>query len=151
MWEMLLETAFHFKRHRWGRYDAKPLGRLRLIMQVSAGMYVLAFATLVSVMTGYRAELRGFWDYSVDQTNELKPLSALSRPTMSVFGGSRIGLTDVPIYVADQIQVPTYISDNSTKLNATELLASSQVLEEPYGTFVDCKHYRSPLLKEWCF
>lgn len=47
-------------------------------------------------MTGYRADLTGFFDYSADQASELKPLSGVQRyyPSMILTDGDRDGLSE---------------------------------------------------------
>lgn len=59
-------------------------------------MYVLAFATLTSVMTGYRAGLTGYFGYHENQDSNMKPLRNLTLATVILYDGTRVGLTSEP-------------------------------------------------------
>jgi hypothetical protein len=126
-------TSTHPKRQR-----PIYLGKLRLGMQMLICGYVLLFATLVSVMSGYRAQLTGYFGYDPQSASQLQPVSEISQPRMVVFNGSRIGLSDSPIYAREKIPIPP-IEGTGTRYNISELIDDSRDFEEPFGVLVDCK------------
>jgi glycopeptide antibiotics resistance protein len=71
--------------------------KIRLLAQILVCLYVLAFATLVSVMTGYRAELTGVFDYHEINSTILKPFDGIYRSQMILYDGGRIGLLSNPM------------------------------------------------------
>lgn len=78
-----------------------PLGRRRRlrnatrhVMYVFACAYVLAFATFVSVMTGYRAGLTGFFQPDEFRNDSLAPLALVQSASVALSDGSRVGLPD---------------------------------------------------------
>ena len=116
------------------------LGKIRLLMQAIACLYVLSFATLLSVTTGYRAQLSGYYGYDADNPSQLQPVGEISRPSMVVYNGSRVGLSDSPIYAREQVRLPVERLDpDSQTYKITDLIDKSQDFEEPYGVFFDCK------------
>lgn len=54
--------------------------------------YVLAFATLVSVMAGYRAQLTGMFGYREGNASQVMPLHETYQAQVVVYDGQRIGL-----------------------------------------------------------
>ena len=116
------------------------LGKIRLFMQTFSCLYVLSFATLLSVTTGYRAQLSGYYGYDADKPSQLQPVSEISRPSMVVYNGSRVGLPDSPIYAREQVPLPAEgLSANSQTYKLIDLIDKSQDFEEPYGVLFDCK------------
>jgi hypothetical protein len=71
--------------------------KIRLLAQILVCLYVLAFATLVSVMTGYRAELTGVFDHHETNSTILKPFDGIYRSRMILYDGGRIGLLSNPM------------------------------------------------------
>lgn len=120
------------------RRQPPPWGRARLGTQVFVCVYVLSFATLVSIMTGYRARLTGYFGFEAEQTGQLQPTSQLTQPEVSmvVYNGTRIGRADSPIFSYDELP---FLKDDKP-FNISEILKSSSELEEPYGTFIDCEY-----------
>jgi hypothetical protein len=59
-------------------------GRARFGVQLFARTYVLLFATLASVMTGYRAQLTGYLGSSANKTDQLFPVSKLVGPRFTL-------------------------------------------------------------------
>jgi hypothetical protein len=113
-WNLLYDT-FSFSRSHYNTSRRTNLsGRFRLAMQASIILYVLAFPTLVSVMTGYRIEFTGVFGYAPGNFGQLTPIEELGRPRMVILNGSRIGLTSDPFYVGTQIVYP----ENAVKRNA---------------------------------
>jgi hypothetical protein len=112
------------------------LGKLRLGMQLLICSYVLLFAILVSIMSGYRAQLTSYFGYDPESASQLQPVSGISQPRMVVFNGSRIGLSDSPIYAREKIPAPPLDVYGST-YNISEFVDSSRDFEEPFGELVD--------------
>jgi hypothetical protein len=114
--------------------------RLRLVMQASACLYVLAFATFVSIMTGYRTELEGVFDYghSAGDGDQVKPIANLSRPRMIVHDGDRIGLAEGPIYFGEELEYPPSESNTAQTFRLGILQNEMSRLGEPYGPLVEC-------------
>lgn len=137
----------------WRSVDSiwrKPLhsGRIRLGLQVFACVYVLTFATLVSVMTGYRAQLTGYFGYDTESDNQLQPISELSLPGMVLLDGNRIGLQDSPLYAARKTVFPAELLGSTGSYDVLALLDSSRDFEEPFGTLIDCEYYSQAFT--WC-
>jgi hypothetical protein len=116
------------------------LGKYRLGMQVFICGYVLIFATLVSVLSGYRAQLTGYYGYDPVRVSQLQPVSQLTQPRMVIFNGSRVGLSDLPIYVREKIPV-TPLDERGTFYSISEFIVDSRDFEEPYGVLVDCEYH----------
>jgi hypothetical protein len=114
------------------------LGKIRLGMQVFICGYVLIFAALVSVMSGYRAQLTGYFGYDPESASQLQPVGELTHPRMVIFNGSRVGLSDSPIYVRDKIPIPP-LDGTRTRYSVSEFIDNSHDFEEPYGVLVDCE------------
>jgi hypothetical protein len=124
------------------------MGRMRLCTQLFVCIYVLLFAILVSVMTGYRAQLSGFTGYDSDEVGPLFPVSLLVEPRMSFYDSARVGLPDAPMFAHDAIIYPDGVGENiasadikSMRYNISELLASSRGFKEPWGVLVDCQWF----------
>lgn len=135
-------SSWHRNSHQSNQRQASHLGRLRLANQVFICVYVLSFATLVSVMTGYRALLTGYFGYNAHQPSQLLPTSELVIPRLAVFDATKIGLPDELFVANDEIIFPSQSSETriyEAVFRAGSLLASSRHFEEPYGTLVDCK------------
>lgn len=135
-------------------------GRSRLGMQLFVCTYVLCFATLVSVMTGYRAQLSAYSGLDVEEAGELFPISDMVQARIALYDGHRVNLSDTPMYAHDAIVYPDGIDDmlpwwkkaktswsrspfhdqqgmpNYFNINA--FLSESRNFLEPYGTLVDC-------------
>jgi len=111
-----------------------PRGRQRLLMQLSACVYVLVFPTLMSVMTGYRTGFTGVFNYTNDTTTEVRPLAQVGYPRLMIIDGSRIGLANSTAYLPRQIPFPKGVD-----LPFTDFLLSSESFEEPAGVLTDCK------------
>jgi hypothetical protein len=118
-------------------------GRIRLCMQVIACIYVLSFATIVSVTTGYAAQLTGYYGYDTEQASQLQPVSALSRAGMILpflRDRDRIGISHLPMYASQKIIFPTHITTASgVRYPIADFLESSCDVDEPYGTLIDCE------------
>jgi hypothetical protein len=138
------------------------MGRLRLCTQLFVCIYVLLFATLGSVMTGYRAKLSAFTGY---EGGTLFPVSQLVEPRIGFNDGARVGLSDAPIFSHDEIVYPDGVGDisngywvdlenstynigdgywvglESSRYSISEFLASSRDFKEPWGVLVDCQSY----------
>jgi hypothetical protein len=105
---------------------------------------VLLFATLGSVMTGYRAKLSPFTGY---EGGTLFPVSQLVGPRIRLYDGARVGLSDAHMFSHDAIVYPDGISDEynvgdpSYGYSIGEFLASSRDFKEPWGVLVDCQSY----------
>lgn len=109
-------------------------------MQAFSCLYVLSFATLLSVTTGYRAQLSGYYGYDADKPSQLQPVGELSLPSMVIYNGSRVGLSESPMYALKQVPLPKEgLNIDSQTYKTTDLIDNSQDFEEPYGVFFDCK------------
>lgn len=102
---------------------------------------MLSFATLVSVMTGYRAQLTGYFGYDAQYTSELVPISELRTPRLALFDAIRIGFPGDLVVATDAILYPPDISEvpDGFRFSVRDFLASSRHFEEPYGTLLDCQ------------
>lgn len=119
------------------------LGRIRIGIQVIACSYVLLFSTMVSVMTGYSAQWTGYFGYDPEGASQLQPIRKLARPGMVLHDGARIGLSDLPVYASRASIFPPGVGQglgSYSEYAIVDFLRSSRDLEEPYGTFVDCKY-----------
>lgn len=76
------------------------LGKVRLFMQAFSCLYVPPFATLLSVTTGYRAQLLGYlyYGYDAEKPGQLQPFGEISQPSIVIYNGSRFGLSYSRIY-----------------------------------------------------
>jgi hypothetical protein len=125
------------------------VGRIRLCTQLFVCIYVLLFAILVSVMTGYRAQLSGFTGFDSDEVGPLFPTSLLVQPRMAFYDGARVGLPEAPMFAHDAIVYPDGVGDiffsgadrTSVEYSISEFFASSRGFKEPWGVLVDC---------QWC-
>jgi hypothetical protein len=131
----------------WGAFNrpvrrkSNVLGRLRLATQIFTCIYVLLFATLVSVMTGYRAQLTGLVEY--DGQSQSVPISDLVIPRLFLQDGDRIGLPKSQVVAYDEITYPSNTNKTvryEAVFDAKEFIESSRNFEEPYGTLVDCEY-----------
>lgn len=125
-------------RH-WGS-QALTWRQLRMSIQVFTCFYALSFATLASVMTGYRAQLTSYFGFQAGQASQLQPTSQLTQPmaSMVVYNGSRIGQSDAPIFPHEELP----FLDDDEQFNISEILDRSSEIEEPFGTFIDCEYCR---------
>lgn len=122
------------------------LGRLRVAMQVFACVYVLVFATLVSVMTGYRASLKGYFGYDAQNPGQLIPIGDLEFPLLALSDANRTGLSESLVVTSDAISFPPNTNSSSTMeaiFDAKDFLEGSRDFVEPYGLIVDCKRSNS--------
>jgi hypothetical protein len=95
IWELCRETFSLAKRKAVSRRE-RAIEIARYAMYIFVCGYVLAFATITSVMTGHRANLTGFFGLNNTQTGMSEPLrllfSGAGRTVVS--DGSRIGGRD---------------------------------------------------------
>jgi hypothetical protein len=144
----LLHTMFwHWRSvHFTGRQPILK-GRARFGIQLFVCTYVLLFATLASIMTGYRARLTGYTGSGANQTDQLFPIDKLAEPRFVLYDSVRIGLPDTIMYEHDTIVYPAgvldyydsgYTSGTRRSLNISEFLDISRNFEHPYGVLLDC-------------
>jgi hypothetical protein len=118
-----------------------PSTKLRLGMQIFACVYVLLFATIASVMTGYQAQLTGFFGFDTGHMGQLQPISQIAIPRLVFYSGERIGLPDTPVYAREDIFFP---AKNQTAFgpgyDIGDFIDSSTKMTEPHGILVDCKY-----------
>jgi hypothetical protein len=136
----------------WGSVHLKwrqPIlrGRARFGVQLFACTYVLLFATLASVMTGYRAQLTGYSGSGANKTDQLFPVSQLVQPRFVLLDGVRVGLPNT-MYTHDGIVYPAAMLDYydnevtyGTNFTVRESLEISRDFEHPYGVLLDCSWY----------
>jgi hypothetical protein len=125
---------------RWRR--AIHIGRLRLCAQLFVCIYVLLFATLVSVMTGYRARLTAYTSYEDDGLGPLFEVNQLVHPRVGLKDGARVGLPNTTMFAHDAIVYPNYVHDTlnlTGTYSISEFLANSRDFREPWGVLVDCE------------
>lgn len=125
-WELL--HGVQTRRSNWSNMPrASPY--IRLAAHISIFAYVLTFATLVSVMAGYRAEMEGYFG-----PEELMPISNIYSPQMKLEDGARIGLSEPsePLVFPQTI----YMGSHS---NIDAHLDNSHTFGEPFGVLFDCK------------
>lgn len=133
----------HWVSHKLGWRQKVYSARWRLATQVFAFGYVLFFATLVSVMTGYRTQLTGYFGYESGQSSQLQSTNQLVRPAMVMYNGSRVGLLDQPVYALKELTV-LGVKDSQgpysrSLYNISALIDSSSDLEEQWDLLIDCK------------
>lgn len=123
------------------RRGPSPATRARLVIQAFACLYVLAFATFVSVMTGYRTELKGIFDYTEDNWDRVKPIDKLFRPRMILHDGIRVGLDEGPTYFSNELKYPAWEPQFSDKNGFTlgNFTNAMQYFDKPLGVLVECK------------
>jgi hypothetical protein len=108
--------------------------KLRLIAHLFVCAYVLSFATLASVTTGYRAGLTGYFDFKAGESSQLKPVTKISQPLVSLYDGNRIGLSDQAMHL-------TSFPALAGKVDLAAFLNKSSSMDELTGTLFDCKRY----------
>jgi hypothetical protein len=127
---------------RWRQ--AIHTGRLRLCVQLFVGLYVLMFATLVSVMTGDRARLTGYTSYDGDGLGPLFRVNRLVRPRVGFNDVARVRLSNTTMFAHDAIVYPAVVRDTfnlTGGYSISEFLASSRDFRESWGVLVDCQWY----------
>lgn len=133
----------HWSSHKIGWRAKVRSGSWRLAMQAFTCVYVIFFATLVSVMTGYRTQLTGYFGYELGRSSQLQPISQLERPVMAMYDGSRVGLPDQPIFALKELtSLGGKVSHEryyNLEYDFAALIDSSSDLEEPWGVLIDCK------------
>lgn len=142
----LLHTMFW----HWGSVHLtwrQPIlkGRARFGFQLFACTYVLLFATLASVMTGYRAQLTGYSGSGANKTGQLFPVSKIVAPRFVLLDGVRVGLPNT-MYAHDSIVFPAGVLDyyddaygaETSYSKIGEFLDISRDLQHPYGVLLDC-------------
>ena len=117
------------------------IGRLRLGTQLFVCLYVLLFATLVSIMTGYRAQLSAYFRYDGSLTGQYLPIARLVQPRMVLLDGHRVGLSETPLYAHDSIPYPDGVDDTdiTVRINTSDFVASFRDFPEPFGVLLDCQ------------
>jgi hypothetical protein len=130
-------------------------GRVRFGVQVFVCVYLLLFSTLVSVMTGYRAQLSGYFGYDVKGTGQLFPINQLVLPRLAMYDESRrVFVNHERMFAYNAIVYPEGVHEpvrlnpttspftsRSSMYNVSVMLANSRDFEEPYGSLVDCRWY----------
>ena len=141
--QLLHSMVRHRNSVRWTWRQSIQKGSMRLCAQLFVCVYVLLFATLVSIMTGYRAELSAFFRYDGNQVGQLYPIGQLLQPRMVLYDGSRVELANAPIYAHDPISYPSGSNDSFsfTSLNTSEFITSFRHLPEPIGALLDCRYW----------
>jgi hypothetical protein len=126
-------------------------GRVRFGLQIFVCVYLLLFSTLVSVMTGYRAQLSGYFGYDAEGTGQLFPIDQLVLPRLAMYDESSRVFPDTermfaynaivyPEVVHEPLHSDATISPSTRNTyNVSEMLANSRDFDEPYGSLVDCR------------
>ena len=126
----LAQTVFLPKL--WRR--SLSLNRARLAAHIFVCSYVLAFATLVSVMTGYRTQLTGVFGYVEDNSSLLMPFKNVYQSQMVLFDGERVGLSENPTEIPGMnLTYDEYLRDNFTSY-----ISRLHLFSEPYAALIDC-------------
>jgi hypothetical protein len=94
LWELLRGVFVRPNRRPTPRSRSRLVGLTRRAAYVFVCIYVLVFATLTSVMTGYRAGLTGYFGYAANHDSTMRPLENLTRPDFVLYDASRINSTD---------------------------------------------------------
>jgi hypothetical protein len=127
-WQLL--RGMHTRQSDWHQIPwASPY--LRLTAHILVCVYVLSFPTLVSVSTGYHAELEGYFGQE-----ELIPIDKIYSPQMGLIDGARVGLSepDEPMFFPAIIPLAEGSSGS-----IADYLNNSQSFGEPFGVLFDCK------------
>jgi hypothetical protein len=135
VWETLCCSLSSKKRYPQAGMELSL--KLRLIAHLFVCAYVLSFATLASVTTGYRAGLTGYFDFKADESSQLKPVTKISHPLVSLYDGNRIGLSDQAIHLTSSPVLAGEV-DLGAFLNK-----SSSSMDDLTGALFDCKRYVS--------
>lgn len=131
-WELLRAGLGLGKLRKREPLCANRANGVRLAGHLVVFAYVLSFATVASVMTGYQAKLSGVFDYNEGSVSQVKPLSEIYRSELMIHDGKRIGLAE------DEMRFRGSGGSIGTISDMTEFLSSSGDQEDPYGTLIDC-------------
>jgi hypothetical protein len=142
----LIHTMFwHWGSVHQQLRQAVHTGRLRLCAQLFVCIYVLLFTTIVSVMTGYSAQLKSFTGYDGDGAGSLFPVNQLVWPRIGLSDGDRVGLSHTSMFAYDAIVYPDGVSDSwdgqMSEFSIDGFLNNSRDFREPWGVLVDCQWY----------
>lgn len=155
----LVGQLIHTMVWHWGSSHPtwrKPFhaGRTRFGLQVFVCVYLLLFSALVSVLTGYRAQLAGYFGYEVVGTGQLFPIDQLLLPRLAMYDEPSRVFIDGPdrmfaynaIVYPEGVHEPLHpdstaspFASKSRVYNVSAMLVSSRDFEEPYGSLVDCR------------
>lgn len=130
VWKMLcLVLARRYPRRAARRLNIP--GKTRLVAHLLVCAYVLSFATLASVMTGYRPEMTGSFGYEEGKASQLKPIDDVYDLQFGLFDGERVGFSGPSTVLPDRLP---YDQDLGV------VLSQSKSINDPFGTLVDCKY-----------
>jgi len=138
VWQLLRNLPSARTTECSARTSLSLLAKTRLLMQIAVCVYVMAFATLVSVTTGYSAGLTGVYGYADGQPSEIAPISQVTAAGMVLTDGGRVGLSDKLGYPMK------YMPFDSGKILAPDvafddLRSKLREIGEPFGVLIDCK------------
>ncbi|KAL1582392.1 hypothetical protein WHR41_08894 [Cladosporium halotolerans] len=141
-WE-LLRTSLGFGRLQAKQsWQGRRASGVRIAGHLVVFAYVLSFATLASVMTGYQARLSGVFDYNEGSASQVKPLGDVYRSELMIHDGRRIGLAQ------DEMRFRGATDSISTVRDMVAFLRDSGRRDDPYGTLVDY-FYTCAGLQDW--
>lgn len=148
VWE-LIRTTFLLRRTKNPSASTKLfVSKFRISAHVLICLYVLAFPTMVSVMTGYRAGLTGVFGYDEFNLSQLKPIDHVYRSQLILYEGNRIGLANTTAGYPNLFPEEMLQQD---QINLSAALSTSGAFEEPQGTLFDCPYDPlSPTPKNLC-
>jgi hypothetical protein len=117
LWELLRGVFVRPNQRPTPRSRSWLVGLTRRAAYVFICIYVLVFATLTSVMTGYRAGLTGYFGLAANHDSTMRPLENLTRPDFVLYDASRMNFTDNRISASSGMAItPLYQTLNLCKL-----------------------------------
>lgn len=130
VWEVVCCTLRPGKKHLHAGMQSRV--KLRLMAQLFACAYVLSFPTLASITTGYRAGLTGYFDFKDGESSQLKPVTKLTNPLISLYDSDRVGLPDKITHLSKPPMM-------SGKADLGAYLNISNSMNDPTGVLFDCE------------
>lgn len=91
-WQLSRDLILQFKRYGHLSTVGRHSKLVRSGAYIFVCVYVLSFATMASVMTGYRADLAGFFNANHSQAGMAEPLDAIYVAQISLIDGDRVSL-----------------------------------------------------------
>lgn len=91
-WQLSRDLILQFRRYGHLSTVGRHIKLVRSGAYIFVCVYVLSFATMASVMTGYRADLTGFFDANNSQAGMTEPLGSIYKAQITLVDGDRVNL-----------------------------------------------------------
>lgn len=92
IWELSRDLVLQFRRYGHLSTVRRHIKGSRSGAYIFVCVYVLSFATITSVMTGYRTDLTGFFNTNSSQSSITEPLSTIYSARTILIDGDRVKL-----------------------------------------------------------